>query len=305
MPIDNRPLELFGFSTDDPMPVPDVHWSALVAEDVRHSPYKDFPCPFRTQLPKLFEHTSIGLACDKIRKASPNPLIGNCSMRKTSRGNTKDWIVCPHRFIQDKIIFDDCKYLLKPADKYSVYKELPIGRQGNSDFVLASQKNTNEVNDFLAIEVQACGTGQSGAIWDARNDYLSGRMRRDYQFSLNTKDASKKILVQLLHKSRQIARWRKNTVLVIQNHFLDHLKSSYNLDAHFHNSDAQDFVHIHSYRLDTTATPFTLRIDEKLSTDLVGLSMVLISNPTSGYSDISTLEQSFSERDSENKKEEI
>lgn len=102
--------------------------------------------------------------------------------------------------------------------------------------------------------------------------------------------------MQLLHKARQVARWRKNTVLVIQDHFLEHLRNSYNIDAHFHDQDDQDFIHIHAYEAVNNGNNFEIKLKTALSTDMVGLSMALISNPASGYLPYSAIEEKILHR---------
>lgn len=294
--MDNRPLELFGRFTDLDCPQEEDPWAGLIAETTT-TPYKDCVCPYRKSAAGLYEHTGVGTNCDKIRKAKPNPLIGNCVVRKSSRdGSFKDWIVCPSRFLERSLIFEDCKQFLETSSEYRVVSELDIAKEGKMDFGLVAMGDNDAILDFVGIEVQACGTGGSGPIWTARNDYLEGKLGRNYSFSLNQKDASKKILVQLLHKSRQIARWRKNTVLAIQDHFLEHLRESYNIDAHFHPQDPQDFIHIHSYSISNDGEKLKMELTEALSTDTVGLSMTLISNPTSVYSGFDTLTSSLESR---------
>lgn len=297
----NGPLELFGSSTLLPCDQTKEPWNSLLAETAQ-IPHKAVPCPFRKTVQGMYNHTGGGINCDKIRKAQPNPLIGNCSVRKAKAGGVvQDWIVCPSRFLQNATIFEDCKKFLAPASKYRAVRELSISSEGNLDFGLTALDDEDKVVDFVGIEVQACGTGGSGPIWTARNDYLSGNMKDDYRFSLNEKDASKKILVQLLHKARQIARWRKNTVLAIQDHFLEHLRKSYNIDGHFHKQDRLDFIHIHSYTLKQTGNNFEIELKEAISTDMVGLSMALISNPATKQTNYSKVAAAIDSRFAEGK----
>lgn len=278
----NKPIELFGVNVDGPVDLSVSPWIDLINETPTE-PFKEVTCPYRQHVGDLYTDTGIGLNCSKIRKANPNPLIGNCIMRKTTpQGDVQDWIVCPERFNQNQIIFKDCLRFLEEGD-YSVVKELTIGSSGNLDFAVTAQDQSGDVIDFVGIEVQACGTGGSGPIWTARNDFLNGAMNENYSFSLNQKDASKKILVQLLHKARQIARWRKNTVLVIQDFFLDHLRHSYAIDSHFHDQDLNDFIHIHAYHVEEKNGQFEIELKEAISSDMVGLSMVLISNPNVSF----------------------
>lgn len=301
--MDNGIIEIFGRYTNLACPAGNP-WDGLRAETAG-TPFKSVICPYKAQLTELYKHTDTGIYCDKIRKAQPNPLIGNCIVRKFNGKKTSsaDWLVCPSRFVQDKVIFDDCKKFLVSGDEYSILKEIKIN-DGSLDYVLASIDKTG-IADFVAMEIQACGTGGSGPLWDCRNDYLTNSLKTDYSFTLNEKDASKKILVQLLHKARQVARWRKNTVLVIQDVFLEHLRKAYNIDAHFHKQDEQDFIHIHSYEVVLENNAFSLRQKEALSTDMVGLSMALISNPASGYSKLSTTLSTLKKRIVDNKSTEL
>ena len=289
------PVELFGYPTSsqaDPTLSP---WCDLKNES-QTSPYKKVECPHRTGCSKLYSHTETGVHCSKIRKAAPNPLIGNCSVRLTRQsGEIEDWIVCPERFLEEKVIFRDCQRFFGEGN-LSVVKELRVGAEGNLDFCVLNRDDEGIVKDFVGIEVQACGTGGSGPLWDARNDYLNGTLKDQYSFSINAKDASKKILVQLLHKARQIARWRKSTVLVIQDHFLQHLRSAYAIDSHFHRQDTADFIHIHSYELAEVSGKYQLKLKEAISTDMVGLSMVLISNPSINPADLGRFNEAIGDR---------
>jgi len=275
-----RPIELFGQNTSLPCPNT-LHWEML-RNETNDIPYKDFPCPFS------------GDKCNKIRKAAPNPLIGNCSVKLSSNNRDEDWIVCPSRFVQNDVIFKDSMYLMKNEENVKVTKEIHLRNSGNLDYALFSMNEDDDrVVDFLGVEVQGMGTSSSGPIWTARNDYLNGEFRERYSFSLNEKDASKKILVQLLHKGAQLSRWRFRLVLIIQDYFLEHLKSVYNLDAHFHAASTQDFIYIHSYSLvlNEESQQYEMQLKEKLSTDVMGLSMALISNPNKEYLEFTEIQQ--------------
>lgn len=303
--LKNGPLELFGNSTLKPCDPAAAPWKDLRSE-TRASPHKSIVCPYKQQVSGMYQHTPTGIHCDKIRKAAPNPLIGNCSVRKSKAGRvSQDWMVCPSRFLQNSVIFEDCKKFILKGDSYRTVRELSITSEGSLDFGLTALDASKEVIDFVGIEVQGCGTSGSGDIWTARNDYLAGTFQDNYSFSLNEKDASKKILVQLLHKSRQIARWRKNTVLVVQDYFLEHLRKSYNVDAHFHAQDPSDFIHIHAYRMKSIGDSFEIELAEALSTDMVGLSMALISNPGIKLSNYDTVSEAIETRFSEGKFSEI
>ena len=147
------------------------------------------------------------------------------------------------------------------------------------DFGLHSLQD-EEIFDFVGIEVQAMGTTSSGPIWDARNDYLSGSLKSHYRYGVNLKDASKKILVQMLHKGRQLSRMHKKYVLVIQDGLLEHLLERYDLSS-FREADSGDFVHIHAYSLVKEGeSSYGLQLSKKLSSDGVDLPRILDSNPS-------------------------
>ena len=287
----NVPIELFGHDISTKCP-PDGIWKELKAE-TPDNPFKDIDCPYTNS------------KCDKIRKAAPNALIGNCTVRQTKAAlnSHQDWMVCPKRFEQDNIIFKDCIKLIKGEQTdLKVTNEIQLKGAGNIDFALISKGENNELKDFLGIEVQGMGTSNSGGIWNARNDYLDGNLKDNYVFSLNQKDASKKILIQLLHKGAQLSRWRYSLVLVIQDYFLDHLREQYNIDTHFHKQDTQDFIHIHSYSyLKGENGKYTIKLKEAISTDMLGLSMCLISNPAREYLPLSSLEERIVTREKEGK----
>ncbi len=259
-----RPLELFGFPTHDACPTGEP-WDRLRTE-LANAPVRDAKCPFCEE------------NCNKIRKAKPNPLIGNCTAGLIRKGEHAAWIVCPKRFEQDDIIFKDAAaaFGLTGTTVY-LAKELKLGGAGNLDFALVTLKD-DKVDDFIGIEVQSMGTSGSGSIWTARNDYLAGALKEQYSYGMNTKDASKKILVQMLHKGRQLSRLKKKYLLVIQDHLLGQLRSQFDL-SHFRPADAGDFVYIHSYKLECVNGKYLLKLQEKISIDSMTLPSILAPNP--------------------------
>ncbi len=282
-----RVLELFGHPVKLPKPTGDIHWRKLSAETAT-APYRDFPCPF-----------SPSQACNKIRKANPNPLIGDCTLGVTGNSNPTGWIVCPQRFLQDQLIFKEAASLFKtPLHDFKVTGEIKIGEVGRVDYLIFDE-NSGSINDAVAIEIQSMGTNSSGPIWNARVDYVAGRLKAEYPGpAANVKDSSKKILVQLLHKGAQITRWGCKYLLVIQDLFLEHLESAYNINAHFHASRIQDPIHIHAYTLKENSTTGTyyIEISKRISTDMLGLSMALISNPKIDYIEFPEIAEKLLER---------
>ena len=264
----NYPLEIFGHNTE--LTISESSPLIKVRDENDQDPYKEIPCPFKSSLSPLFGEE--GAYCDKIRKQRPNPLIGNCSLRKTNRDDShSDWIVCPHRFLEDKTIFNDCKKFLKKGSEYILGKEVKIADQGNADFVLTSRNNLNQIVDFVSIEIQGIGTSNTGDIWDARNDFLNGKMKKNYGFGINQKMSSKTILVQILHKAEQLNKLQKKTILIIQDYFYKHLLSTYNIKENFKSQKIKDPIHIHSYKLVKNKGDYKIKLDKQVSTDLIGM----------------------------------
>ena len=271
----NRPLEFFGTGTFASVPKGSP-WDDLRTESAS-KPFKNVICPFMPGNNSL---------CNKIRKAAPNALIGSCSVRTHYGGESQDWMICPRRFLANQQIFHDAKHLVdSSAGKVFVTPEISLKHYGNLDYVMSVVGEDGTVVESIGIEVQGMGTSASGSIWVARNDFLRGKLKDDYKFGVNVRDASKKILVQLLHKVSQLSRWRMSTLLVIQDYFYDHLLETYNLDQFLHQQDPQDFIHIHTYSLvvDEGTNTFSIKIKDRKSTDMLGLSMALISNPGKQY----------------------
>ena len=269
----NQPMELFGHS----IKIPIVEIPALkkiLNEDVK-KPFKEYVCPHKAIYADLFDDGEMGKFCDKIRKQRPNPLIGNCSLKKYSvkeKINEK-WIVCPHRFLENKTIFTDAKKFLNldACEDIVITKEVKIGKQGIADFMLSSLNKKGEVLDFVSIEVQAIGTSNTGDIWDARNDHIKGNLKNNYTFGINKKMSSKTILVQMLHKSRELNLLQKKNVLVVQDNFWKHIKDTYEIVENFRPQNIEDPVHVHSYSLNENNGVLNIELVEKMSTDLNGL----------------------------------
>lgn len=269
LPPKNSVLEFFGYPTFEKLQ--QDHPLSKLLEENELNPYKNIKCSFSIEEKN----------CMKIRKAYPNALIGNCSVVKTnnSRNQYENWIVCPYRFEENMIIFKDAEHLLKQKNNALIVREIEI-QGGRIDFGIVNYENTqtSEFNDFLAIEIQSMGTSNTGPIWTARNDFLRGNLKDNYSFSLNQKDASKKILIQLLHKGFALGSFNYKLVLVVQDHFLTHLREQYDIANNFHVQDINDPIHIHSYKLIEYNGRYTIQLSEKISTTFIGLNQSISGN---------------------------
>src|SRR5690348_6494536 len=97
----------------------------------------------------------LGKKCVKVRKSQPETSIGTCSVRHGAT-QAKEFIICPHRFLERSQIFLDCLHLLtlhEPGNELHRVPEIEIPG-GNVDYFLVSVRN-EKIVDFVGIELQA------------------------------------------------------------------------------------------------------------------------------------------------------
>jgi hypothetical protein len=145
-PVMSSPIvELFTISTlrDD------VDWSEMVAS--QHCAYLDRKCV-------------------KVRKSQPEISIGTCSVKHGAK-QTRDVIICPHRFLERGQVFFDCLHLLtlhEPGNELHRVAEIEIPG-GSVDYFLVSVQD-GKVVDFAGVELQALDT--TGTLWPPRQRFL-------------------------------------------------------------------------------------------------------------------------------------
>ena len=256
--------ELFGYCTLDPSLETD-EWINIVEYQI---------CPYT------------GKKCFKTRKSTPGISIGTCTLIHSN----ENVIICPNRLLEKKQVFMDCIHLLKlhePGNELHVVPEISIPG-GSVDFILASTKK-GKVVDFVGIEFQTMDT--TGTVWPERQRLLIelGVIESDPDagskkpFGMNWKMTAKTILIQMHHKSQTFENLGKHLVLIIQKPFLEYMKQEFDFSLINDVSDS-DAVQIHSYDLIPEHGNYKLSLDERISTNSIGISKCLGLNADQGVS---------------------
>lgn len=253
--------ELYGQSAE----AIDVDWVALCKEQ---------NCPFLRR------------RCIKVRKSSPELTIGTCTViyGKESR----PIVICPHRLLENNQIFIDCLHLLtlhEPGNQLHIVPEITLPG-GSVDYFLASV-NQGKVRDFVGIELQTLDT--TGTVWPFRQRFLRAKglavreedAESEKTFGMNWKMTAKTILIQLHHKVQSFEHLNKHMVLVIQDFFLDYVRSQFQFD-HLAEARQGHSIHFHSYSLERHPdAQYSLVFRSRMSTDANGIatSLGLYENP--------------------------
>ena len=254
MTTKHRIAELFGKSILDDS----VNWKRIVNSQ---------ECPFTST------------TCYKIRKSDPQTSIGTCIVR--FKRERIPLIICPKRFLADGQIFADCQHLLmdpQPGDEVHLVPEIPVPGGSVDYFMILVRQQT--LVDFVGIEIQALDT--TGTVWPYRQRFLKEVEALDDPVELenkpmgiNWKMTSKTILMQLHHKIGIFESLGRKLVLVLQQDLMDYMANEFTFD-HFNTANKDDAMHFHSYQLILSSSgESTLTIEERKSTNSVGLSRAL------------------------------
>lgn len=215
--------------------------------------------------------------CLKIRKSDPDVAIGTCSILQGK--SEHPIIICPHRLLERKKVFNDCIHLLtlhEPGNEFHVVAELMIPG-GKVDYVLLSTRN-GKVKDFVGIELQTLDT--SGTIWPERQRFLqSVGIKTQFEdtnksFGMNWKMTAKTTLVQMHHKVKTFENLNKHLVLVLQDQLLAYMQKIFSF-AHITSVRAGDPMHFHAYNLLMNNSHAQLQLSQRLSTDSNGIAACL------------------------------
>jgi len=134
---------------------------------------KDFFCRF------------LNKKCDKQSRLLNYP-FGVCSVNH----NVGKTIICPHRFLEDNIVFADIAMdAFGNINNVILFTEVRLENVGNFDFVLVKHKPiSSEIEDFCVVEFQSDNTTGTGKLVDAMQDYMNNKnvLDENYNFGLNT-----------------------------------------------------------------------------------------------------------------------
>lgn len=213
------------------------------------------------------------------RKSEPEVTIGSCTMIYGRQAQPV--MICPFRLLERRQIFTDCVHLLKlhePGNELRIVAELAVPG-GSIDYRLVSVDD-GKPRDFVGIKLQTLDT--TGTVWPERQRFLRQhkvRVKRqhaasDKPFGMNWKMTAKTILVQLNHKIATFEHLGKRLVLVLQDRLLDYMRREFAFD-HIQGVRDGDPMQFHAYELRRDAAAYTLRLQERISTDTAGVAMCL------------------------------
>lgn len=213
--------------------------------------------------------------CSKKRKGSDEK-IGICSVSFLNRSI----IICPNRFLDNQIVFEDAKLLLKSSKTSPCFQIVPEVRipGGNVDFFLIS-KDKEKIIDFCGIEIQATDT--IGTLWPIRERTLrkiGALSKSDCEidskpFAINWKMTSKTILMEMLHKASTFESMGKKLILVLQDYLFEYMRKEFAFEK-IEKGSAGKTVVFFVYSIDFE-TKSELKLKETYSIDSKGLKKCL------------------------------
>ncbi len=206
--------------------------------------------------------------CFKIRKSKPDQTIGSCIISYKN----EPLIICPNRFLEKDTVFKELSRSLKVSNEYRVVPEITVPG-GSVDYCLTSLKRGN-VLDFLGIEIQALDTTGSSGIWEAREDYIKGKLRTTYNYGVNWKMTAKTTLVQLLHKAETFEELGKKIVVVMQDSLYDYISNEFDTSNVKKGLNSNNVI-FRIYSCLESRRNFSLVFKENRSTDSKGVATLV------------------------------
>lgn len=234
------------------------------AEEAREAEY----CPFQDK------------RCTKTRKSNSDITIGTCSVGYRGRGldEYKPHVICPDRFETDAV-FEPIEELLVEEGEFFRVPEVALF--GTSiDYVAGKRDENGDVIDYAGVEVQAIDT--TGSVWDHKTAYENGEdmTEVDKSYGMNwAMSITKTMMQQAFKKGQAFLDWDENLIFLIQDVSLDYLRRNANT-TRLEEAKEENPVHFYSYALnyDYEEEQYEWVVDEKLSTDLEGVSMMMDSD---------------------------
>ncbi len=212
-----QPAEVFGH-----------HWSSNTSDAidcrVRHL------CPFT------------GVKCSKQTRKVSYPM-GVCSINYQN----KILALCPNRFLQDNIIFEDiARKYFGSIDNQVVLHEVRLDGVGSFDHIIVKHEPVSaRIIDFVIVEVQGYQTTGTGGLVNGLEDAMASppNVKRLYKFGLNTYDIVKRMLIQMLHKGKVIEVWNQKAFWVMQEPLYDEFVQRYNIGSlDYSDGDSTNFA---------------------------------------------------------------
>jgi len=186
------PVEIFGFIPED---------RSEEAKQYRRTRI----CPF------------IGSLCVKKLYRTDEPPTGSCTVSHKGKAS----VICPNRFLEDdrRLLKEAVRVALPNDSRMLLIPEVGLPKGfGRVDWVGVKLSSSNQLADFVAIELQANQTTSTGALTNAIKEFeRTGTFsRRHYGYGLNGYMQIKTFFTQCLNKGRLFSRWQKKYVWIIQ-----------------------------------------------------------------------------------------
>lgn len=215
-----RPAEILGTLTDN---VEFAHKKLVRGARTNNCPFQEGDC-------NKLKHNVVTEEEEKVQS------FGVCSTYL----NGEPLLICEARHEIDKIIakinplleFDNpytlSEKVLNFQDESGNWK--PIGR---FDKILADyNENNQELVDFCGIETVSFDTTSTSGINQAVRDFINkGEMKEKYSFGINFAHTYKLMIPQTIVKGRNLERWDKKFVWVIQDVLYEHMVRNLDFEA--------------------------------------------------------------------------
>lgn len=271
--IGKHPTEFYGYPHSD---------ESEEAEESREEEY----CPFQDK------------RCTKRRKSESDVTIGTCSVGYRGRGldEYKPHVICPSRFETDAV-FDPLKSLFVGEGEFFRVPEVSLF--GTSiDYVVGKRDDDGNVIDFAGVEVQAIDS--TGSVWEHKTAYEAGDDIEDVEDSYGMNWAmsiTKTMMQQAFKKGQAFVEWDENIVFLVQDVALDYLRRKSNT-SRLEDAKEENPVHFYSYSFEYNheTEAYGWEIDERLSTDLDGVSMMMDSDEDEEIPDKDEFKQTIREK---------
>lgn len=227
-----RPSEIYGYSI------------TASTEDARNSWANNW-CPFKN------------VRCNKVSSLTRVP-FGVCSV--CINGCDSPLVLCPDRFLQDNIVFNDiARHRYGTPENLVVLSEVGVSPLGRFDFVMVKHKPFRAVvDDFVVIEFQGGETTSTGHLVRAFDDFRVGRdiTNESYAFGFNSADIWKRTFTQILNKGIVVEHWGEKAYWVVQDFVFQNFLKRYSLKGMtYGETDATVFA---LYDLRETGTRYEL-----------------------------------------------
>jgi hypothetical protein len=211
------PAEIYGYPIND---------TSAKGDETRKRRW----CPFLDQM------------CWKRSRRLSYP-FGVCSVRYSE----ETVAVCPSRFWQGRQVFKQvAAHHFGSLNNLLLFEEVTLHGIGRLDYVIVKHKPlSNEIVDFIGLEVQTVDTTSTGGLVDAFEAYIQGEdiAARDYSFGLNWANVWKRAFTQALLKGVAFEHWSKKLYFVAQEPAYQQLMDRYNFhDLHEMSFDPDDTI---------------------------------------------------------------